>query len=130
MKALVVSGTPEARAWMRGALGPDWACDEAEDGLVALRIVRGDDVDLVIADESSEPLGAFGLAKELRTLPYPPAIVVILDRPQDAWLAAWSGADAWLLQPIDPFSLGRVAEEVIAGQDARAGEEPEPAAQE
>ena len=31
--------------------------------------------------------------------------VVMLERPQDAWLAEWSGADAWFVKPVNPFEL-------------------------
>ena len=39
------------------------------------------------------------------TLPVEGVIVILLDRPQDAWLAEWSGADAWFVKPFDPFEL-------------------------
>ena len=32
-------------------------------------------------------------------------IVILLERPQDAWLAEWSGADAWFVKPVNPFEL-------------------------
>jgi DNA-binding response OmpR family regulator len=32
-------------------------------------------------------------------------IVILLDRKHDAWLAKWSGADAWFVKPVDPFEL-------------------------
>jgi hypothetical protein len=43
--------------------------------------------------------------------PFQGAIVILLDRPHDAWLAKWSGADAWFTKPADPFELAdRVVE--------------------
>ena len=43
--------------------------------------------------------------------PFPGSVVSLLDRPQDAWLARWSGADAWFVKPVNPFELGdRLAE--------------------
>ena len=32
-------------------------------------------------------------------------IVILLERSQDAWLARWSGADAWFVKPPDPFEV-------------------------
>jgi hypothetical protein len=32
-------------------------------------------------------------------------IVILLERKHDAWLAKWSGADAWFVKPVDPFEL-------------------------
>jgi len=31
--------------------------------------------------------------------------VVLLERRHDAWLAKWSGADAWFVKPADPFAI-------------------------
>ena len=79
---------------------------DAANGLEALRLAqREHEPDVVIADETTEPYGAFGLARELKTLPRPPKVVVLLERAQDTWLAKWSGADRWLLRPVDPFEL-------------------------
>jgi DNA-binding response OmpR family regulator len=114
MNVLIVSRSERARAWIRRALDPSWEIDEAANGLEALKRARDEGYDLVIADETTEPFGAFGLARELKILPYPPAVIVLLERPQDTWLAKWSGADRWLQQPIDPFELTRTAREVLA----------------
>lgn len=128
MKALIVSSKPAARAWLRSALGAGWQADEAANALDALRLVRDDDVDLVIADESTEPYGAFGLTRELKILPYAPGVIIVLDRRPDVWLARWSGADRWLVQPVDPFDVARVASEIIDAQDASVADTEQPAA--
>ena len=119
MNVLIVSRSERARAWIRRALDPSWEIDEAANGLEALKRAQDEGYDLVIADETTEPFGAFGLARELKILPYPPAVIVLLERPQDTWLAKWSGADRWLMQPIDPFELVRTAREVLAELQAR-----------
>lgn len=113
MKALLVSGNAGARAWMRGALGSGWEFGEAADGHQALRAETEEGYDLVVADESTEPFGAFGLARDLKILAEPPAIIVLLQRSQDAWLAGWSGADRWLVQPVDPFALADAATALV-----------------
>jgi len=120
MILLIVSRSERARAWMRRALDPAWEIDEASNGLEALKRARDDgDYDLVIADETTEPFGAFGLARELKILPEPPAVIVLLERTQDNWLAKWSGTDRWLTQPIDPFELVRTARELLAERQTR-----------
>jgi len=113
MNALVVSGSERARAWIRSALGPAWVVDESVNGVEAVRRCQKDDYDLVVADETTEPFGAFGLARELKILPEPPSVIVLLERTQDTWLAKWSGVDAWLNQPIDPFAVARTANELM-----------------
>jgi DNA-binding response OmpR family regulator len=118
VNVLIVSRSERARAWIRAALDPSWSFREASNGIEALQMAReSDDVDLVVADESSEPFGAFGLARDLKVLPFPPAVIVLLERPQDVWLAKWSGADRWLTQQIDPFELGATAREVLAERE-------------
>jgi len=114
MDVLIVSRSERARAWIRRALDPSFQIDEASNGLEALKRAQEEGYDLVVADETTEPFGAFGLARELKILPYPPAVIVLLERPQDNWLAKWSGADRWLMQPIDPFELARAARELLA----------------
>jgi len=121
VKVLIVSHVPGARTWMRSALGPAWEAHEASNGLEAVRLASDEPFDLVIADEWTEPFGAFGLTRELKILPEPPAVLIVLDRAQDVWLAGWSGADRWLLQPIDPFDLADAALELVAERGAGDG---------
>lgn len=124
MEVLVVSGSERARAWVHAALGSGWNLHEAVDGNAALRIAKVEIPELVVADESTEPFGAFGLARELKLLPDPPAVIVLLDRTQDTWLAKWSGADRWLTQPIDPFALAAAARELVDALDPMDDAEP------
>jgi len=69
----------------------------------------------VVADEIASGAGAFAVAKDLRGAaePFPGAIVLILARRQDTWLAKWSGADAWLVKPVDPFRLADIVADQI-----------------
>jgi len=97
---------------------------EAGDGVRGIRLAWRERPEIVVADEIASRAGAFALAKDLRGAeePYPGVIVILLDRPHDAWLARWSGADAWFTKPVDPFALAdRLVELVMA---LRAGAEP------
>jgi len=105
MIILVVSEDARARDWVRLSVGSDASYIDAANGLEALKIAREERPDVVVADETTEPFGAFGLARELKMLAHPPKVVVLLERAQDNWLAKWSGADHWLLRPVDPFEL-------------------------
>ena len=79
----------------------------AANGELALRAALRDRPDAVIADEFASRMGAFALARSLRddAEPYAGVIVTLLERRQDAWLASWSGADAWYVKPADPFAV-------------------------
>jgi len=105
MKILVVSDDPHAVDFVRSSVGSDVGYLVASNGLEAFQIAAEKEPDVVIADETTEPYGAFGLARELKTLQRPPLIIVILERAQDTWLAKWSGADVWFVRPVDPFLL-------------------------
>lgn len=114
MKVLIVSGLAAQREWVRGALGPAWKMEETTNGRDALRIVEEDDeIDLVVTDETTEPFGGLGLSREVKLLIDPPAIIVLLERSQDQWLARWSGADRWLVRPIDAFELADIAAALV-----------------
>jgi DNA-binding response OmpR family regulator len=134
MNVIIVSRSERARAWIVAALGPAWTVFEARNGNEALITARREIPELVIADETTEPFGAFGLARELKILPDPPAVIVLLDRVQDTWLSKWSGADRWLLQPVDPFALASAARELaeavtsLDGDDGSGVPDPERAA--
>jgi hypothetical protein len=68
-----------------------------------------------VADEAASRAGAFALARDLRgaEVPFAGVIVILLDRPHDAWLANWSGADAWFVKPFDPFALADTMMELL-----------------
>ncbi|GIU96815.1 MAG: hypothetical protein KatS3mg013_0618 [Actinomycetota bacterium] len=79
----------------------------AEDGETGIRVALRERPDVIVADEIASRAGAFALARELRDDPdpYTGVIVVLLERKHDAWLARWSGADAWFVKPVDPFDV-------------------------
>ena len=69
-------------------------------------------IDLAILDGEAVPAGGMGIAKQLKDEVYPcPPIVVLTGRPQDAWLATWSRAEAAVPHPLDPIQL---AETVVS----------------
>jgi len=65
-------------------------------------------VDLAVLDGEAVPAGGIGIAKQLKDeLRHCPPIVVLTGRPQDAWLATWSRAEAAVSHPIDPVELAK-----------------------
>jgi DNA-binding response OmpR family regulator len=88
-------------------LGGELRFRAARNGELGTRAALRDRPDMIVADEIASREGAFGLAKTLRDHedPYTGVIVILLERRHDAWLAKWSGADAWFVKPVDPFEL-------------------------
>ena len=63
-------------------------------------------VDLAILDGEAVPAGGMGVCRQLKDEIYGcPPILVLTGRPQDAWLATWSRADAAVPHPLDPVTL-------------------------
>jgi len=79
----------------------------AANGDLGIKAALRDRPQVIVADESASRAGAFALAKTLRDDrdPFTGVIVILLERSQDAWLARWSGADAWFVKPPDPFEV-------------------------
>jgi DNA-binding response OmpR family regulator len=131
VKALFISPDPELRDQLRVALGTverrsgeRWEYLEAPDGILGLRLAWRELPDLVVADEIASGAGAFAVAKDLRGAaePFRGSVVLILARAQDEWLARWSGADAWMTKPVDPFVLS----DTVAGLVERRAPRKEP----
>jgi hypothetical protein len=79
---------------------------------VVLQNMDAGGIDLAILDGEAVPAGGMGIAKQLKDEIYEcPPIVVLTGRPQDAWLATWSRAEAAVPHPLDPIQL---AETVVS----------------
>lgn len=91
----------------------------ARDGELGLRAALRDRPDIVVVDEIASRAGAFAMTKSLRDDPDPfvGAIVVLLERKHDAWLANWSGADAWYVKPVDPFEMADRLLELVSQKE-------------
>ena len=62
--------------------------------------------DLFILDGEAVPEGGMGIARQLKDEVFNcPPVLLITGRREDAWLAAWSRAEASVIHPIDPFTL-------------------------
>ena len=102
-------------------IGSELRFRAAKNGDLGIKAALRDRPQIVIADEIASRAGAFALAKTLRDdpVPYTGVIVILLERKHDAWLARWSGADAWFVRPVDPFELAdRVLELVTEKESA------------
>ncbi|TQF68262.1 hypothetical protein FK531_14235 [Rhodococcus spelaei] len=81
-------------------------------------------IDLAILDGEATPAGGLGIAKQLKDeIDDCPPILVLTGRPDDAWLADWSRAEAAVPHPIDPL---RLTEPVVALLRARLDASPHP----
>ena len=128
MDVLLVSPDPRSRESMALAvrsiertLGSQLRFRAAANGELGIRAALRDRPDVIVADEIASRAGAFALAKELRegtAEPYEGIIVILLERKHDAWLARWSGADAWFVKPVDPFALAERVLELVTQKES------------
>ncbi len=128
MDVLLVSPDPRSRELtalavrsIERALGTELRFRAAKDGELGMRAARRDRPAVIVADEIASRAGAFALAKELRegaAEPYDGIIVILLERKHDAWLARWSGADAWFVKPVDPFALAERVLELVTQKES------------
>ena len=118
LKVLVYSDDVNTRQQVILALGrrphpdlPELEYVEVATEPVVLQNMDRGDIALAILDGEAVPAGGMGIAKQLKDEIYQcPPVVVLTGRPQDAWLATWSRAEAAVPHPIDPIQL---AEAVI-----------------
>lgn len=128
VKVLLVSPDPRSRELMalvvasiERRLATSLEFVEASNGERGLALALRERPDVIVADEIASRAGAFALARDLRgaTDPYPGAIVILLERKHDTWLARWSGADAWFVKPVDPFEVADRLVELVTRTDEK-----------
>ena len=113
LRVLVYSDDVNTRQQVILALGrrvhpdlPDLEYVEVATEPVVIQNMDAGGIDLAILDGEAVPAGGMGIAKQLKDEIYRcPPLLVLTGRPQDAWLATWSRADAAVPQPIDPIQL-------------------------
>ncbi|NLG55992.1 MAG: response regulator [Rhodococcus sp.] len=113
LRVLVYSDNPHTRTRVMQALGtrphpdlPRLSYVEVATGPMVIEYMDAGGIDLAILDGEATPTGGMGIAKQLDDeIDLRPPTLVLTGRPDDAWLAKWSRADAAVPQPIDPMEL-------------------------
>lgn len=120
---LLYSDDASVRERMRLAIGRRPAADvrvtflEAATSDEVIQVVDNTDVDLLLLDGEAWPAGGLGLARQVKDeIADPPTCCVVLARAADRWLAAWSGADAVLVHPLDPVKTGEAVADLLRSQ--------------
>ena len=115
LRVLLYSSNADTRAAVRLAVGRRPAPDlpvvewfECATQPAALQRVDAGGLDVLVLDGEAQPAGGMGLCRQLKNEIYRcPPVLVLTGRPQDAWLAAWSQADAAVPHPLDPFAVAQ-----------------------
>ena len=114
LRILVYSDNPRTREQVQLALGkrvhpdlPELSYVEVATGPMVIKLMDEGGFDLLILDGEATPVGGMGIAKQLKDeITDCPPVLVITGRPDDAWLASWSRAEAAVPHPINPIQLG------------------------
>ena len=104
LSVLVYSSNKNVRSDVINALGARPSTDlppvkytEAATEPALITLVDHDKYDLIILDGEAAPAGGMGIA-----------------RPQDAWLATWSRADAVVALPIEPVATAKAVTKLLS----------------
>jgi DNA-binding response OmpR family regulator len=108
--------------------GPETSFTVCRNGRDVTDVVMARTPDIAILDLQSGSMGGMAVAMNLRhdessgAMPRVP-ILMVLDRQADVFLARRSGADSWIVKPLDALSIKRgVACALAPALDDTAGE--------
>jgi DNA-binding response OmpR family regulator len=111
--------------------GPDVSFTVCTEGREVSRIVGerargGGPFDIGIFDLQIGSMGGMAVTLALRldesagVVPHIP-VIMVLDRVADVFLSRRSGAEGWMVKPLDPLRLERAVKVVVAGGSYREG---------
>lgn len=87
---------------------------EAATPAAVVDYVENRDYDLLVLDGESAKFGGMGLCRTLKSEIYQcPPVLLLIGRPEDAWLASWSEADGVVSMPLDPIELQETVADLI-----------------
>lgn len=111
LKFLIVDDFSTMRRIVRGLL-KEMGChqaDEAEDGAIALNMLRNQPFDFVVSDINMPNMNGFELLKAIKaddSLKHIPVLMVTAEaRKEDIVLAAQSGAAGYIVKPFTKATL-------------------------
>lgn len=100
--------------------GPDTSFTVCREGRLVTDLVAERAPDLAVLDLQIGSMGAMAVTMALRldesagVLPHV-RVLMLLDRVADVHLARRSGAEGWMVKPLDAFRLARAADAVAGG---------------
>jgi len=120
---LLASDLASLRRELRTMLeGPDLVIEEVANGPDVIARVEAGDVDLVIVDLQIGSMGGMAICMELRHeesygAADPVSVLMLLDRRPDVFLARRSGAEGFLVKPLDPQRVRSAVRALLRGEE-------------
>ena len=119
LKFLIVDDYPTMRRIVRGLL-KEMGCnhaDEAEDGAVALNMLKASKYDFVVSDINMPNVNGFDLLKAVKaddSLKHLPVLMVTAEaRKEDIVFAAQSGAAGYIVKPFTKVTLEEKVHKIL-----------------
>ncbi|MFI1863548.1 hypothetical protein [Streptomyces jumonjinensis] len=76
-------------------------------------------VDACVLDGETVPAGGMGVCRQIKDeIFHCPPVLLLIGRPQDAWLATWSRAEAAVTLPVEPVEFARTLAALLRGRPA------------
>jgi CheY-like chemotaxis protein len=118
---LVYSDNAGTREQVRLAAGRRPAADvpqieilECATAPAVLEALEQGGIDVCVLDGETAPAGGMGVCRQIKDEIFRcPPVLLLIGRPQDAWLATWSRAEAVVPHPIDPIRLAEAVTELL-----------------
>lgn len=110
---LVYSDNASTREQVRLATGRRPATDVPEVEFVecatpaaVLKELDQGGIDVCVLDGEARPAGGMGVCRQIKDEIFrAPPTLLLIGRPQDAWLATWSRAEAAVTLPVEPVEF-------------------------
>ena len=119
LKYLIVDDFSTMRRIVRGLL-KEMGCnnaDEAEDGAIALQMLKAQKFDFVVSDINMPNMNGFDLLKSIKAddgLKHLPVLMVTAEaRKEDILLAAQSGAAGYIVKPFTKATLEEKVQKIM-----------------
>jgi DNA-binding response OmpR family regulator len=98
--------------------GPDTSFTVCRNGRDVTDVVKARTPDIAVLDMQSGSMGGMAVTMNLRldessgAVPHIP-VLMLLDRVADVFMARRSGADDWLIKPLNPLALQRAVHQIL-----------------
>ncbi len=127
MTILVYSDDRTTREQVRLAIGRRPAPDlprveflECATEPAVMKEIRSGRIDVAVLDGEATPAGGMGIARQIKDEVYQaPPVLLLIGRPEDAWLATWSRAEAVVPHPLDPMAVANAMADLMRQRAAK-----------
>ncbi|CAL9435017.1 putative response regulatory protein [Streptomyces sp. enrichment culture] len=76
-------------------------------------------IDVCVLDGEAVPMGGMGVCRQIKDEIFDcPPVLLLIGRPQDAWLATWSRAEAAVTLPVEPVEFASALASLLRRKSA------------